>query len=455
MAEDELPTDVAAWVESSTGGETLSARRHLAGASRQAWAVDVERDGSVLELFLLRDIGRGGGSERDAAVLTALATTDVPVPAVVGSDADMKVVLLERIEGESTFSAAEDDEEREATVGHLMEVTAALHRLDPSTPQLARLAHLGESGESPGPDHAGRQLASVERIATMIGDGLHPLFSCALAWLRRNPPVATSATALIHSDMGPGNLLHRDGRIVAVLDWEVAHWGDPMEDLAALAVRDMATRVGPLGPCFAEYERHGGGAVDLDTVDWYRILILTRNSMLIGLGLSFEDPEADRAQLMMYRTMLLRAAALVLCDVVGVVRPTEPPFAEAPITEEQRLVDHAWRDQRNTVEAALPDGVARQRAVGVSGVLGTVDHRLRFGADRSERELDDLEALLGERPESITAGLHDVGQLAEAADREAEVVAFLARHMLREAMLFEPLLGELADRHPQSLRDPR
>jgi hypothetical protein len=153
--------------------------------------------------------------------------------------------------------------------------------------------------------------------------------------------------------------------------------------------------------------------------------------------------------------MLMRAAALVLCDAVGVDRPTEAPFTEAPATDDQRLIAHAWRDQRDIVETALPDGVARQRATGVTGVLGAIDHELRFGADRAARDLDDLAALLGERPESIDAGLREVARLSDAADREAEVATFLARHLVREAMLLAPLLGELADRHPQSLKEPR
>lgn len=453
MAVDGLPPNVQAWVESATGGVTVAAHRHLAGASRQAWSVDVDRDATTLELFLLRDIGRGGGSARDAAVLTALATTGIPVPTVHASDAQLRVVLTERIPGRSVFPAVERDEEREATVRHLMQVTAALHRLDPATLDVAHLTLSPDTGATT--DHAGAQLASVEGVAAMIGDSLHPLFSVALAWLRRNKPAAVPRTSLVHSDMGPGNFLYRDGRIVAVLDWEVAHWGDPMEDLAALAVRDMATVVGPLPACFAEYERHGGPAVDLDTVDWYRILVLTRNSMLIGLGLSFDDPESDRAQLTMYRTMLMRAAALVLCDAVGIERPEEAALVEGPVTEELRLVAHAWRDQRDSVEPALPDGVPRQRANGVTGTLGAVDHRLRFGADRTARELDDLAALLGRRPESVDEGLTEVIGLRDDLDREAEVTAYLARHLVREGMLLAPLLGDLADRYPQSLKGPR
>jgi hypothetical protein len=77
-----LPDDLTRWIERETGARVTSARRHLVGASRQAWSVDADRDDATLALFVLRDLGRGGGSRRDAAVRRALAPTAGPVPAV-------------------------------------------------------------------------------------------------------------------------------------------------------------------------------------------------------------------------------------------------------------------------------------------------------------------------------------------------------------------------------------
>lgn len=448
MPDGGLPEELRSWVEASVGGAVVHADRHLAGASRQAWAVDVERDSAPLQLFLLRDVGRGGGSARDAAVLTALAATEVPVPAVHTWDPELRAVLLERISGRSEFEDPGGDGKPDPTLRHLMEVVAALHRLDPSA---LEIAHLGTPDASA--DHAMAQLSAVEDVADLFGDSLHPLFAVAISWLRRTRPSGLGRTSIVHSDMGPGNLVHRDGRVRAILDWEVAHWGDPMEDLAALAVRDMATPVGDLRTRFAEYERWGGPAIDLRTVAWYRILILARNSMLIGLGLSFDDPTTDRAQLTMYRTLLMRAAALALCDAVGAPRPAEPPFQEAPPTDHLRLVAHAWRDIRDTVGPAVADDFARQRAVGAAGTLGTIDHQLRFGDDRDARELAGLAALLGHRPRTVAEGLLEIVALADEPGRAQDLVAYLARHLTREAMLSSPLLGDLADRVPQTLEE--
>nr|WP_249420580.1 phosphotransferase family protein [Rhabdothermincola salaria] len=451
------------WIEREAGGPVTSARRHLVGASRQAWSVDVERDGDTSALFVLRDLGRGGGSRRDAAVLRALAPTAVPVPTVHAHDRELGALLLERVEGRSDFPAVDDEADREPTARHLMELTAALHALAPDD---LPIEHLGAPPSAP--DHAVTQLAAVEGVAEMIGDQLHPLFAITLVWLRRHLPAGRSSTSLVHSDMGPGNFLAAAGRVTAVLDWEVAHWGDPMEDLAAVAVRDMATPMGHLLDRFAEYEAAGGAAVDTTVVEWYRILVLTRNAMFIGLGLGGDDPAVDRAQLTMYRTMLMRAAALVLCDAVGVARPTVEPFAPqdgpSPATFGRAgladLVAHARRDQDDTVRPALDDAYAAGRAAGVAGVLGTLEGHLRHGAERDERERDQLAVVLGRRPGSVSDGLSELATVvrdgAETTEPafEGAVAAALAVHMLHEAALAAPLLGELADRVPQPLEAP-
>ena len=60
-----------------------------------------------------------------------------------------------------------------------------------------------------------------------------PIVMAAVRWLRRNPPPPAQRLSIIHGDYRNGNVLHDGaGRIIAVLDWEMAHIGDPLEDLA-------------------------------------------------------------------------------------------------------------------------------------------------------------------------------------------------------------------------------
>ncbi len=61
---------------------------------------------------------------------------------------------------------------------------------------------------------------------------IEPSIRGALRWLRRNPPPEPAKPAIVHGDYRSGNFLFTpDGRISAVLDWEMCHIGDPMEDI--------------------------------------------------------------------------------------------------------------------------------------------------------------------------------------------------------------------------------
>ncbi|MEZ4334375.1 MAG: phosphotransferase family protein [Myxococcota bacterium] len=314
---DALPEAIARWIESETGGRVVAARRAGAGASRRAWAVDVAAGGaSPLALFCLVDAeGSEGGSMRDAAVLRALAPTPVPVPRVFGACATRSAVLLERVAGRSDFPAVDREAEREPTARDLMRLAAALHRLDPTA---LAIEHLGRADADAEP--ARTQQVELAALLERLGPDALAVQRFAAAWLARRPPAARS-TSLVHSDLGPGNFLYAGGRVNAILDWEVAHWGDPMEDLAAIAVRDMATPIGPLARRFAEYAEAGGAPIDLAAVGWYRVFILARNTALIALRLRGGVEPGARVALERFQLLLLRALALCLCDVVGAERP--------------------------------------------------------------------------------------------------------------------------------------
>jgi len=60
-----------------------------------------------------------------------------------------------------------------------------------------------------------------------------PIIRAAIRWLRRNPPPPAQKVCVVHGDFRTGNFLYdREGNIRALLDWEMAHLGDPLEDLA-------------------------------------------------------------------------------------------------------------------------------------------------------------------------------------------------------------------------------
>lgn len=456
----DLPDALIAWVEHAVRGRIESACAHFGGASRLAWSIDAHRAGERVPLFLLRDKGAGRGSVRDAAFLRALSGSAVPVPHVYALDEAGGLLLLERLPGSSDFPVQGAEDLNEATAAHLMKICAALHALDPSSLDLPA----GSGGETQ--DSARASLRQIHETIDALGSDRDPLFAFALAWLERNVPTESARRVLVHSDLGPGNFLHREGRVTGLLDWEVAHQGDPMEDLAALAVRDMATPVGSLARRFYEYAEAGGAPVDLERVHYYRLLLLIRNSAMIGLGLAHPVEGFDVLEMTMYQTLLLRAAALVLCDAIGCERPTERDAlgaagATPSVSSVDALVSALERDVEQVILPELQTEGARQRALGLSRGLAALAHESRVGAFIDARESGDLAALLdrpGDPSATDTRRLSEAvrGLIAEESGLEHVIepwAAYFARRMHRLAERRRPLMGPLMNRLPQLLED--
>jgi aminoglycoside phosphotransferase (APT) family kinase protein len=121
------------------------------------------------------------------------------------------------------------------------------------------------------------QLAALERFYAGFGEPV-PVFELAFRWLQRRAP-ATSRRTLVHADFRNGNLMVDEGGIVAVLDWELAHLGDPMEDLGWLCVNSwrFGNRRLPVGgfgtrqALYAAY-REAGGELDEPAVFYWELL---------------------------------------------------------------------------------------------------------------------------------------------------------------------------------------
>jgi aminoglycoside phosphotransferase (APT) family kinase protein len=100
---------------------------------------------------------------------------------------------------------------------------------------------------------------------------------------------------LVQGDSGPGNFMYAGGRVVAVVDWELAHLGDPMDDIAWLTLRatqepfpDLPARVG-------EYEALSGHAIDEPRVRYYQVMAEAKLQVMAhrpgGMAARFDSAE--------------------------------------------------------------------------------------------------------------------------------------------------------------------
>ncbi len=130
------------------------------------------------------------------------------------------------------------------------------------------------------PEHpAGRELEY--RAHVIEQDALHPqpVAQAAVRWLRRHLPPPSGRLCLVHGDYRSGNFLFdAEGEIRGILDWEMAHIGDPLEDLAwsldplwGWPDRELAGNLLPRHEAIAIWEHASGLKVDRQVFRWWQV----------------------------------------------------------------------------------------------------------------------------------------------------------------------------------------
>ena len=282
-----MTATVPAWAEAlaaTLGAHDVRGLRRLSGgASRETWALDA--DGRPLILQRARPGGvTSAALTTEVELLRAAREAGVPVPAVVRSGGEVEGdlggnavdtgllgrswMVVERIEGETIPRRILRDPEyataRPLLAAQCGRALAAVHSIDREsvsgldpTDQFERFRELLDAMNEP-----------------------HPAFELGFRWLERNRP-PTRADTVVHGDFRNGNLVVGADGLRAVLDWELAHLGDPLEDLGWLCVRawrfGASPRVGGFGEVdelVAAYEAAPGstGAVDRDALAWWEAM---------------------------------------------------------------------------------------------------------------------------------------------------------------------------------------
>ena len=272
---------------------------------------------------------------REAVVVDALTRAGVPTPRFVAYEPDAKVLLLERAKGRSDFVAIEDPARRDRISGHFIEVIADLHALDADSLGLDALAIPRTPGEM-----ALAELEIGERLFDGAGYAPEPIVTLSRQWLYANVPRAEVHPCFVQGDTGPGNFMFEGDRVTHLVDWEISHFGDPMEDLAAICVRDMVTPFAHLPTLFARYAEVSGTPVDLDRVRYHRVSKCVRSLFAI---LSFTSEPSDAPEFAIWqawRLLYIKSACQALIEAMDGTGSDE--------------VQSLFRDAHRQVEAARP-----------------------------------------------------------------------------------------------------
>lgn len=244
--------------------------------------------------------------EPEFRVLHALSDEAFPSPRTPWFERDPAVLerpfyVMERLPGEVPIPApAADgsgpfgDADRAALGPAVARTLAQLHATDWGGRGLEFL-----DPPAAGRDAAARELGRWERRIERARFPLEPPLAEALLWLRRNVPETPEIT-LVHGDYRLGNfLIERDpggARLTGILDWEMVHLGDPLEDLAWCASpmwragTPWASALLPPEEFAAVYAGASGRAADPDRLRFYDVLSIVKMSAIMLTGIrAFAD----------------------------------------------------------------------------------------------------------------------------------------------------------------------
>jgi len=281
-----LARALAPWVGRGAAAEGLT--RLSGGASKETWSFDaVGADGTRAELILRRDPpGRPseqGAADREAVAIGLAHAAGLPVPELLfsspgpgpgsgllpGPDLGTAGMVMRRVPGETIARRILRDEQyapaHGVLVGQLARFAAGLHGL-------------AMPDGFPAPDPLEALRAQLDAFAQPDVDQHSEVFELALDWLAAHPPPARDPV-LLHGDFRLGNLIVGPEGLRAVLDWELTHLGNPVEDLGWLCVK--AWRFGAAGPVagvgsreelLAAYAAAGGAQISLAELAWWEIL---------------------------------------------------------------------------------------------------------------------------------------------------------------------------------------
>ena len=394
--------------------QLLSCDRLSAGASRETYRLTVRMNGAERKLALRRAegegasaVGSGPGLNGEARLFAAARDAGVPGPEVLlvlqPEDGLGAGFVMEWIGGETLGGkiarGAEFADARKTLAKQCGEILAKLHAIDVTASGLDQVL------ESFTPEHSVRKT----HAAYLELGSPQPMIDFTARWLLANLP-ETRPLRLVHGDFRNGNLIVDPAQgVVAVLDWELAHIGDPMRDLGWLVTRSWRFGVadkpvggfGELDDLIAGYESAAGVSVDRDAVRFWEVFgSFWWSVSTLSMGQSFRNGSETSLE----RPAIGRRSSECQIDCVnmlipGAVRKPEAKLqslSAADLPRSDELLSGVRDFLRGEGGASLEGRNQFLARVGANAI-DIVLREIALGDDARKFEIDALERLLSER----------------------------------------------------------
>ena len=217
---------------------------------------------------------------------------------------------------------------------------------------------------------------------------------------------------LVQGDTGPGNFMYAGGRVTAVVDWELAHLGDPMDDIAWLSLRATQEPFTDFPTRLREYEALSGNTIDEARVRYYQVMAETKLQVMGHRGPDGDGDGRHRRRAadgggndvgngFIYQVLHRRLWLEALAAANGLeLTPAEAPQARGP-RDSDWMYDAVLTQLRDVIVPRTTDPLAQARGKGVARIIKYLARVDTYGPYYEECELQDLATLLGRRPDSV------------------------------------------------------
>ena len=305
-----VETYLSGQIPDASGLTVTMLRRIHGGASRQTYSIDADYMQAgrkqVRKLILRRDPPDSLiDTERriEFAAIQSMEGTGLPVPKALyleeGSAAlGAPFFIMERIDvgvPAQPFRLEALEPHRESLGRQIFRHIGAIAAVDPVGSQLAKVIDMPSAETC-----WSRELDYWEGQINENARKPEPIAKAAIRHLRRNPPPPAQRLSIVHGDFRVGNFLHDEaGRVTAILDWEMAHIGDPYEDFAWMtdplwSGGDLARAGGMVAwpEAIGEWELASGCKFNFDVFEWWSIFASVK---AIGIWITSARAFADGA----------------------------------------------------------------------------------------------------------------------------------------------------------------
>jgi aminoglycoside phosphotransferase (APT) family kinase protein len=432
------------WIESQLGGRIIRRERQgRESGGRFAWFVDLDVDGQEVKTYVrgTRDDSVSYveiySTERETKILRVLHEQGVPVPEVLAYHENPQAAVLAHVEGQDNFNHVTDPAERDSIAEHFLEILAQLHSVDISLFENAGVTIPKTPEEIALNDLDVWQSTYEKGVREPL-----PLLTFACHWLRRNVPTKSVDPVLCQGDTGPGNLLFHEGKVSALVDFELAHISDPMTDIACVRSRDLYTPIDRFPERLARYSELSGREIDFDALYFYNVKTQALVPMALAPVMENLHAGTEHAEWIAQHVFYLRTTAQALAEANG-IELEEVELPSPRLGRFSHYYDMLIENLEEEQSPAIEDAFLKNRMWFASRLARHLRHADRLGIAFEEQELDDMGELLGKRPRDVQEGHRQVDGLVRTSspDRDEAFIRYFYRHARREEALMEGALG--------------